>query len=403
MVGALREGIRAWRFPGPSVEGLRSPPGEQPWLGSTVAAKQEESLLEARIALADPSEEGSGSWLMIRDDVVVTTAAIVAFLELCIPGGKDVRWQIGGRSGNLVDQLCFGDAGPLLVWLAPGGMVTAERIDAAEPIVVEPKEHEFPLPLPASEQGGDMLDLPVTDRLVLPTAHWVQLLWANLLGLPFFFFRKFAGRNVVEVFFKIGFAVLRAGSIDPARVLAKLGRKGSRCKIHPSAVVEGCWIGDSVTIGANAVVRGSILSDGVTIEDLALVEFSVLSAGSRVQRQGMLKYSVLSPHAAVAGLVQLGVLARGASVKRGGAMLDMSFRADQGVQALFNGQLNDVPLGLIGCCLGENSVVGIGVFVAPGRAIPPDLRIATDAGVLRKIPADAAGTMIVRDGGLAIP
>ena len=49
-------------------------------------------------------------------------------------------------------------------------------------------------------------------------------------------------------------AVLFSFSKDPRKLIRKICSEGKGCTIHPSAVVEGCLLGDYVTIGANAVV-----------------------------------------------------------------------------------------------------------------------------------------------------
>ncbi len=227
----------------------------------------------------------------------------------------------------------------------------------------------------------------------------LQLLWANLLGLTPYLWRTLAGRSFIQVIGRVGWAVIRACSIDPRRVLTKMGRKGSGCFIHPTAVVEGCWLGDGVEIGAGAVVRASVLGDGSTVEDLALVDCSVLGLGARVQRQAMVKYSLLSATSAVGGLMQLGVLDRNAALKRTGVLMDMSF--GQGVQVDNGDSRVSAPLGMAGVCVGEGSVVGAGVQVAAGRSLPPDLRVvAGGASTVVRIPEGATGTMVVTNGGL---
>jgi hypothetical protein len=229
--------------------------------------------------------------------------------------------------------------------------------------------------------------------------HWLQLLWANLLGLGPNLWRLLAGRNVLEMAVHLGWGSLRARSVDPRRILAALGRRGRRCRIHPTAVVEGCSLGDEVEIGAGAVVRGSVLGDGVVVEDQALVEMSVLASLARVQRKSLVKFSVIRSRASVAGVMQLGVVDMDASVKHGAVLMDMAL--GQGVQVRVGEQLRDAPLGLAGVCVGARTVVGSGVQVAPGRCLPPDLRVVpSGASLLRSIPDDIEGPVEVRDGRL---
>ena len=80
--------------------------------------------------------------------------------------------------------------------------------------------------------------------------------------------------------------------------------------------------------------------------------------------------------------------------------MDMTFGND-GAKVLVDEKLHHAPLGIAGCCIGKNTSIGLGVQVAAGRYIPPDLRIISDPErMLRKIPQSLSGVVIVRDGGL---
>ncbi len=396
MVGR-RDDLWAWRFPAPAPGGLAGAPGEVPWLSLPLAEQQERALLEFGVAMAEPGEgRQTRGYVLLREDAAVAPVAVQDLLAAA--GGEDFVWRTGGRSGGLAEEIALGDDGPLLVYLAPGGEITPERIAAAPVREFDPQERMLELPLPRSQFGIDLLELPLTERLVLPTGHWNQLLWANLLGMPSFLWRTLAGRNFVEIGWRALWAALRARSVSPLRIGAQLGRRGKGCRIHPSAVVEGCWLGEGVEIGANAVVRGCVLGDGAAIEDLAMVEFSVMAPASRVQRQGMLKFSVLRQRAALAGVMQLGVLDRGAAVKRGAYLMDMAF--GQQVKLQVGDRLLPAPLGMAGVCVGADTLIGVGVKVAGGRYLPPNLQITADADVLVRIPEGLSGRVVVRGGSL---
>ena len=129
-----------------------------------------------------------------------------------------------------------------------------------------------------------------------------------------------------------------------------------------------------------------------------MVEFSVMAPVARVQRQGMLKFSVLRQRAAHAGVMQLGVLDRGAAVKRGAFLMDMAL--GQQVKLKVGERLLTAPLGMAGVCVGRDAIVGLGVNVAGGRAIPPGLQITSESDVLIRIPRGLSGRVVVRNGTL---
>ncbi len=164
-------------------------------------------------------------------------------------------------------------------------------------------------------------------------------------------------------------------------------------------MVEGCWLGDDVDIGANAVVRASVLADGAAVEELAMVEGCVFGPGARAQRMAMVKYSVLAERAVCGGVSQLSVLDRDAAVKLTATLMDQGL--GQGVRVQAGGTLRRAPIGLAGVCVGEGSVVGAGVQIAPGRCAPAGLEILPPPGnVVSRIPDDVSGKLVVRDGSL---
>ncbi len=390
------------RFPRAApLEGLGGPAGRAPWVGLPLADRQERAMLEIGLSVVDdPGAVTDRGRLLVREDVTLTWQAALDVVERGLAEGRDLAWRASGRTGGFAADIALGDRGPWLVWLAPGGGADLARIHAAEAVDFDPKERLLEFPVPRAQFGADVLELPISDRVVLPTGHWIGLLWANLLGLPTFLWRQLAGRNVVEVAWRILGAILRARSIDPPTVGGKLGRKGKGCRIHPSAVVEGCWLGDDVEIGANAVVRASVLADGAAVEAQAMVEGCVFGAGARAQRQAMVKYSVLAERAMAGGIMQLAVLDRDAAVKLTATLMDQAF-GEQGVRVRAAGELHRAPLGLAGVCVGEGTLVGAGVKVAPGRVLPPGLEILPPPDeVVSRVPDGIAGKVVVRDGTL---
>jgi hypothetical protein len=399
VVMGMLAGLVAGRFEsGIVLEGLDGPATTRTWLGRNLGDHVERAFMGASISFLgdEPLPEEKGRFL-VRSDVVLTSDAVAAFADLA--GEQDIAWSMEGRLGNFISDLCFGDEGPWLVYLAPGGAVTPERIAAAVPTGVDPKERMLEFPLSEEHHGASVVELPISDRLVMPTGHWLQLLWANLLGLGPFLWRNLMGRNIIEVFARGVWTALKAGSLRPHRIGAQLGRQGKDCRIHPTAVVEGCWLADNVEIGANAVVRGSVLGVGTVVEDLALVEFSVTGQGARIQRQAMVKFSLLSPLSAAGGLMQLGVLGRASALKRTGVLMDVSF--GQGVQVEAHGKRYPAPLNMAGVCLGDGSTVGAGVSVAAGRCVPRGVQIVpSSANLVTRIPDGLTGLVAVKDGSL---
>lgn len=389
--------MKTGRFPSPRLpEGLGGPAGALPILGGDLATCQDGAF---RAAGLGGRGEG-GPTILVREDVYLRPEAVAALWRRGALERRDISWRAGGRLGELSGDLSFGDTGPWLVYLHQGDP-SPERIAAASALEFDPLERVVEVPVPRLQFGTDHLSLPISDLLVLPVGHWVQLLWANLLGLGPHLWRSVVGANWASRAGRIALSALGGLSLDPMVVGRRLVRQGQRCRVHPRAVVEASWLGDGVQVGANAVVRGCVLGDGAVVEELAIVEGSVLSPGARVQRQALFKFSLAAPGAAAAGAMQLGVLGRDSAAKYGAVFMDMTM--GQGVQVSVAGALWPAPLGLAGVCVGDRTLVGAGVQVAPGRALPADLVVVGGGGdTVVRVPAGLAGT-VRAVGGVLVP
>lgn len=369
------------------VEGLAGDPGERVVLGRGLAAFREAAAREAGLG------GGDGGRIVLGPNTVASAALLRAAVAAGRAHGGDCWlrpasaaaapvWALTGHEGRVA-------------WLAPGGAadVGARLAALGPPLDLDAAERELPFEVVPGAK------LRVADRWAFELRHWTQLLWANLLGLGPALWAGLVGGGPLGAL-RLAGGLLAAGSLDPYDVAATLTRRGRRCSVHRDATVEGCLLGDDVVIGAGAVVRGCVLGDGAVVEEQADVEVSVLGPKARVQRQAMVRYAVVEGGAAVGGTVQLGVIGAGAQLKRGATFMDQGF--GQEVRVRVGERLVPAPMGLCGGCLGPRAMVGSGVWLAPGRAVPEDAVVLADEGlVLSRVgPEDAGRRGVVRGGRL---
>lgn len=371
--------------PGP-VEGLGGLEGLPLWAGS-LADATERAAQAAGAELAagyTPGEE----LLVLPAAAALGPGFVQAAAALGRAEGRDLRVRLGGQLGGLLEELRLGGPAEAAVYLRPGvqgGL--EERLAAAPEVTLDPAERQVPAPVP----GGA---LPVSDRLILPVRHWVQLLWANLLGLPAVLWGRLLGPPW-RAAPRVAWAAVRAGSLRPEDLAARLSCLEAGARVHRAAVVEGSWVGPGAQIGAGAIVRACVLGPGARVEEQALCEGLVLGAGAVVQRQAMFKYAVLGEQAMAGGTTQLSVLGPRAALKLGSYGMDQGLHGGVRVQAF--GALRPAPFGLCGVCLGPGAVVGSGVHIAPGRALPPDHAVLADHALTD--PRAAPGALASRVSG----
>lgn len=385
-----------------AIEGLGAAGGAMPlWTGplqgSTAAA--------VRAAGMTPldTDPGDGERLVVMEGTALGRNALKCALAAGRSAGRDARFRLGGWTGDLIAEVLRGRCTGLTYLQGPdplgsGGLDA--RLRAAAELELDPAEQSVQVWLPEADAFA------VSDRVVLPVRHWADLLWANLIGLGPALWGTLVSRSVPGSIVRLIWASIRSMSFRPEVVAARLSRRGRGATVHPTAVVEGAWLGPNVRVGAGAVVRASILGPGTVVEDLAVCEGVVSGEGALIQRQAMCKFSVLGPGARVAGAIQLAVMGPDSSIKRGAYLMDRSLAEGSAVRILLDGELGPAPLGMTGVCVGARTIIGSGVWVAPGRCLPPDLVIGKDSVLLRPDPPaefEAGQVLVVRDGRLMPP
>jgi carbonic anhydrase/acetyltransferase-like protein (isoleucine patch superfamily) len=301
--------------------------------------------------------------LVVPAGSAVLSKALAHLAKAAAGAEGDVRFRWGGTLGAVLADLP-GEA-PDFGFLAPGGEPDASARLAAAPVLeIVPQERVF-----HAEIGAQSQEIALSDHLLLPVRHWSHLLWAALLGIGPRLWSRTLVAHPVRTSLGLAWAAVRSGSIDPLHLASALNARAKGVRIHRSAVVEGCILEEGARIGAGAVVRGAILGPGAVVEEQALCEGAVVGEGAVVQRQAMVRFSVLGSGSMVGGVVQLAVVCEEAQLKRGAYCMDQGFTGE--VRVPVGEGFATVPFGMIGVCLGAGARVGSGVWIAPGRVVPP--------------------------------
>lgn len=164
-------------------------------------------------------------------------------------------------------------------------------------------------------------------------------------------------------------------------------------QIHETAVVEASRVGPGAYIGPHAVVRGSVISAGARVEDHATVNLSSLGKNSQVERFAMVNLCVLHEGACISRVdgFQASVLGRDCFIAVGATALDMSFgppiKVEQGDSRISSGQH------FLGVAVGHDAVLGNGIRLNYGTAIPNQAVIVAPTTGLIKDARDALATV----------
>ncbi len=246
-------------------------------------------------------------------------------------------------------------------WPDPEGW--PEALEEAVGVDVAARVHEIQIDVDPMVSPTGRMGIAFSDVAAAPVGHWAELTRTNLLAIGAQALEPGALRGALS----LAWAALRAVSLNPHKVLARATRRGRGCWIHPSAVVEGCHLGDRVKVDACAVLRGCVVGDDVKVGALSIAEFSVIGRGAELQRQATANLSVIYPGARIGGLIQLGVAGRGCRHKFGAIGTDMNPVGP--VKVLSPDGLRVVDIGYQGVCLGHEAFIAANLTIAAGRQI----------------------------------
>ncbi len=211
---------------------------------------------------------------------------------------------------------------------------------------------------------------PVSLAYMTPIRHWASLVAANLLGMADFFVQTARRRILATATLPLRM-LWRAGSLRRASLAGKLYLAGPKCRVHPSAHVEGAVLGQRVRIGPHAVVRGAVIGDGTQIGPGAIIEGCTLGQKVTVNGNTLLRGSVADDEASLGSWFnQLSLIGQGAVMCPDSGIMDYQFRGS--VRVAFQGRT--IPSGsrLLGGCLGDRAFLGPGVKLLCGQELPND-------------------------------
>jgi len=227
---------------------------------------------------------------------------------------------------------------------------------------------------------------------------WVQVWQLNLYQI-LISWAEAVRRNPLRILWRL---LLAFPWHNRFRFLDKMNLIGRGCKIHPSAVLEGCIIGRGVEIGANCTIRFSILGDGARVQENTVMLASILGSKSRITKRGICNFCLLYP-GAEASLIQATFLGRRSLAAGLSRTADLKMGGP--IMIEHKGELVSTRSSFLGGCLGHGAVMVGHVLLAPGRTVPNDYVILPDPKMyLSRIPKDLPKktVLVVKDGGVVL-
>jgi acetyltransferase-like isoleucine patch superfamily enzyme len=340
-----------------------------------------------------------GPALVLADDVWVTRRALAGFLALARRETRPSRLALkhsrltelfAALQDNDVDE--SGRSAFDVAYVPAGHTVSAgEMFSLPSSSWIAPPFREVAVDVRVSPyifgRGAPIMTMPLTSTIAMRVRHWVHVLRAAHL-LPQVELLERASSSPMSTLLR-GLFALRATKRSRERALkAAFVYRGRGTFIHPTACVEASVLGDDVYIGAHAYVTGSVLGHRTYVEERAHVNASTVGNDTYISRNSTISAcNVFGDTDACTNGIQGCVIAERSGFTSFARPLDVVYGAD--VSVLDGEVLRSAGPLPCGVAFGADVFVGAGVTIAPGRAVPPGVRLVMQPDdVLRTIPAD---------------
>ena len=350
--------------------GFDDPILEVPILGQELGSYQAKACTQWGFELIDVADQNAipvseEPYFCFDAKMVFTTKFLSAALDYANTKiSENIQFGLEGHASAQQHALPVGSQeGPLLF---PFYYVGNSKQKAFEEKLLSGKEYEWGIDMPPQVMPGGRYALnqnPVFAALLLSPFH---LLGANMaLNLN-------RGLSLQEKLPNW----LRQRISKPFTKLTSMGlrlmnQKGKNCRIHPSAVVEGCVLGDNVTVGANAVLRMSVIGSGSFIADTAVVSFSVIGENNFVSTGNHLVNSMTYQDVfTIHGPYQYSIFGKNAAVF---ATINSDIRLDLKTIRIPTaiGVIDSKQI-FLGVAYGHRCKIGGSNIIAAGRLVPND-------------------------------
>lgn len=362
---------------GRRIEPFGDPVTETPIGNRPLSAWQADAFQDAGLTVIDAL---TPPCLIVPDTLFATGDSLRQFVDQA--AGRDAVLVLKkSRFGASTTPVQAGVTEVKAGWRFEAIRFESGRNEPPVDIIVDPGETEFDVPAPPYLKD-ETIELGIVRDPLMTLHHWVHIIWINQAIGGIELLRTPKWKWVLRVLM----GILKARSFNKWNILQKSNTIGKGCDIHPTAVVEGCTLGDNVVIGPFCRVLFSTLDDGVNLMPGAQVELCTVGQKATISEMSVLRFSVLYPEATVSQhLMQQCVVGRQALTTAGAYSIDLNFEQD--IRVPLDGALHSTKQRFLGSAFGHRCRIGTGFWMASGRMVPNDYFLVRDPEhVLAKLP-----------------
>ena len=324
--------------------------------------------------------------LAVQDDLVVSSRLLRTFVSAIPDRQRSYQCEIDTTRFTFT---CLSEVDVPTAYRALPLHYVGDDCDAhAEPLRMIPRSvHELAQELPARVDQITDMRAYVIDYYGIQVEHWFDLLTASSL-----YCREYVAA-LLRPFHRVLPHWLMTHVTSWSWFRQRCNSIGKRTRIHPTAILEGCVVGDDVVIGPFAYLRSSVIGNGAVIRERSTLTMSFVGEGAFVMGCDVAN-SYIGPETAIFAPAVYNVVF-GERGLLGGSGGFADFLVGSGpIVANIAGTKVQSNLTFLGSAVGDDCFVGTNMIFAPGQTIPDGTKVF-DHGLVKFTPTTSGGNYVV--------
>lgn len=257
-----------------------------------------------------------------------------------------------------------------------------EHVDV-QPIAL----YELAEGIPSRMHNVQELRVYFVDKFAIALEYWFDLQTGSSL-----YSREFVAKMIAPAAKLLPAAAMN--KVMSAQWLMEKGNSiGKNCRIHPTAILEGCIIGDNVEIGPFSYLRSAVVSDNVSIREKSSIKLSYLGTGAFVMGSDIVNCYIGNESSIFTPLLYNVVFGEKSFISGGSGFADFNVGGGS-ITATIKDKKVQTGLNFLGSCVGDNCFLGANLIFSAGQAIPDGTRIL-DNNLVKSVPVEFDGTYVV--------
>lgn len=257
-----------------------------------------------------------------------------------------------------------------------------------EPLRLIPSTlYEFEQELPTRVDQITDMRAYIVDYYGVQLEHWFDLLIASSL-----YCREYVA-DLLRPLHRVLPHWLLTRTTSWSWFMQRQNRIGKRTRIHPTAILEGCVVGDDVVVGPFAYLRGSVIGDRAVIREKSSLTMAYVGEDAFVMSSGVVN-SYIGPETSIfAPALYHSVFGERGLLGGAGGFADFLL-GSRGIVANIAGKKVSSNLPLLGSAVGDDCFIGTNMIFAPGQTIPDGTKVF-DSDLVRFLPTTHGGAYVV--------